>query len=97
MHVEKLISLAEMVASFFRRISLSIHLKNTIMPRGKEKGGSQGSGRSNQGENKGGRTSERGLAAADKETRERVAREGGKASQGGGRSSERGGGGSEER
>lgn len=35
--------------------------------------------------------SQRGLASADKETRERVAREGGKASSGGGRKGNQGG------
>ncbi len=52
-------------------------------------------GRSSQGEgSRGGErsqgNSQRGLASADKETRERVAREGGKASHGGGRKKEGG-------
>jgi uncharacterized protein len=57
----------------------------------KEKGrGNQGgNSRGNQSGNQGG-SSQRGLASADKETRERVAREGGKASHGGGRQSEGG-------
>ncbi len=59
------------------------------MPKGKESGGSnRGGNRGNQGRSKSDNTSERGLASADKETRERVSREGGKASHGGGRSSE---------
>jgi hypothetical protein len=45
-------------------------------------------GKGNQGGNRG--KSERGLASADQETKERVAREGGKASGGGGRGSEGG-------
>lgn len=51
----------------------------------KGRGNSEGNSRGNQGEGKG--TSLRGLASADKATRERVAREGGKASHGGGRKS----------
>jgi hypothetical protein len=62
-------------------------------------GGDQGGNRENQSGSKG--TSTRGLASADKETRERVAREGGKASHGGGRTSgsggNQGGGGNRER
>ncbi|MCU7551181.1 hypothetical protein OCK74_18820 [Chitinophagaceae bacterium LB-8] len=56
----------------------------------------EGSGGRNQGGNRGSQggsksnTSQRGLASADKETKENVSREGGKASQGGGRSSESG-------
>ena len=53
------------------------------MPENQKGGGNQGGSRGNSGGN-----SERGLASADKETRERVAREGGKASKGGGRQSE---------
>jgi hypothetical protein len=52
--------------------------------------GRENQGGNNRGNQGGGGKSERGLASADKETRERVAREGGKASSGGGRSSEGG-------
>jgi hypothetical protein len=53
--------------------------------------GSQGGNRGNQSGNQDG-SSQRGLASADKATRERVAKEGGKASRGGGRQSENQGG-----
>ena len=52
----------------------------------KGRGNQGGNNRGNQGGSQG--NSQRGLASADKETRERVAREGGKASHGGGRKSE---------
>lgn len=60
------------------------------MPENQKGRGGQGgdSGRGNQGGSQG--NSQRGLASADKETRQRVAREGGKASHGGGRKSESG-------
>lgn len=48
--------------------------------------GGESSGEGRSGNNSGG-TSKRGLASADKETRQRVARAGGKASHGGGRKS----------
>jgi len=62
------------------------------MPRGKEiGGGNSGSNRGgNQGGSKRGGKENRGLASADKETRQRVSREGGKASHGGGRGSDGG-------
>ena len=56
------------------------------MPRGKENGG--GNSGSNRGGNESGNNSnskdERGLASADKETKQKVSKEGGKASQSGG-------------
>jgi hypothetical protein len=66
--------------------------KTCIMASNQNQGGSE-KGRQRGGENSGGSrggnnssgNSNRGLASADKETRERVSREGGKASHGGGR------------
>ncbi len=57
------------------------------MPRGKENGGGNSGGNrgGNQGGSKRSSKGDRGLASADKETRQRVSREGGKASHGGGR------------
>jgi hypothetical protein len=58
------------------------HYKPLIMAENQKERGNQGSSRDNQSGK-----SQRGLASADKETRERVAREGGTASHGGGRQS----------
>lgn len=59
------------------------------MPENQKGRGTQGdTGRGSQEGSHG--SSQRGLASADKETRQRVAREGGKASHGGGRKKESG-------
>lgn len=62
----------------------------SLNERDRSEGTRRGDESSSESRNSGKGTSQRGLASADKETRERVAREGGKASSGGGRKSTKG-------